>query len=136
MRPVAQHSRIKRFAIALAITSAAFLPTHAFAQVKTPSNTKTHNESQPAGEPAAIARGQIVYKDRCAICHFSESDARKIGPGLGGIYKRGKFAGGGKVDDAAMVKWILDGGKDMPPFKPVLNPNQVRNLVTYLKTLR
>ncbi len=82
-----------------------------------------------------IARGLKVYKDRCAICHFSESDARKIGPGLAGIYKHGKFANGGKVEDASMEKRILNGGKDMPPFKSVLNPSQVSDLIAYLRTL-
>ncbi len=76
-----------------------------------------------------------MYHDRCEICHFSESDARKIGPGLKGIYKRGKFAAGNKIDDASMLKWIVNGGKDMPPFKPVLNPGQLQDLISYLKTL-
>jgi mono/diheme cytochrome c family protein len=110
--------------------------SRALAQGKTPSNKKATIESRSAGERAAIARGLVVYKDRCAICHFSESDAKKIGPGLGGIYKREKFTGGGKVDDASMEKWILNGGKNMPPFKSVINPNQARDLITYLKTLR
>jgi mono/diheme cytochrome c family protein len=86
-------------------------------------------------DSAVMARGLTVYKDRCAICHFSESKAKKIGPGLTDIYKRGKFTDGSKVDDASMQKWILNGGKDMPPFKPALNANQIRDLIAYLKTL-
>ena len=84
---------------------------------------------------AVIARGAIVFKDRCAICHFSQSNAKKIGPGLLDIYKRGKFPDGGKVDDASMEKWILNGGKDMPPFKGLISPTQLRDLIGYLKTL-
>lgn len=82
-----------------------------------------------------VARGKIVYRERCEICHFSESEALKVGPGLKGIYKRGKYANGSKVDDASMEKWILDGGKNMPPFKGVLNPHQISDLIAYLKTL-
>jgi mono/diheme cytochrome c family protein len=105
------------------------------AQVKNPPNNPLGNDSRTGGESAAIARGLGVYKERCAICHFSESDAKKIGPGLKAIYKRGKFPDGGKVNDASMEKWILSGGKDMPPFQQVLNPNQIHDLIAYLKTL-
>jgi len=104
-------------------------------QEKAPSREKTSRDLVPSADASTVARGAIVYKDRCGICHFSASDARKIGPGLGGIYKRGKFADGSKVDDASMEKWILNGGKDMPPFQPVLNPNQVRDLIAYLRAL-
>ncbi len=87
------------------------------------------------GEPAPIARGRTVYQQRCEICHFSVSEAKKIGPGLKGTYKRGKFADGRRVDDASMEKWIVEGGKDMPPFKGLLNPSQTRDLLAYLRTL-
>ena len=107
----------------------------AIAQVKDPSSRAANTDSAAAGEPAATARGLALYKDRCAICHFSGSDAKKIGPGLKGIYKRGKFPDGGKVDDAAMENWILSGGKNMPPFRAVLNPGQIHDLIVYLKTL-
>ena len=105
------------------------------AQVKNPPNNPASDVSRTGGESSPIARGLVVYKDRCAICHFSESDAKKIGPGLKGIYKRGKFPDGGKVNDTSLEKWILSGGKDMPPFQQVLNPNQIHDLIAYLKTL-
>jgi mono/diheme cytochrome c family protein len=130
---VAQHFQLNRLAFVLALAAA--FSTPAIAQEKTPSGKNANTGSQPTGESAAIARGRIVYRDRCEICHFSDSDARKVGLGLKGIYKRGKFANGSKVDDASMDKWIVNGGKDMPPFKPVLNPGQIQDLISYLKTL-
>jgi len=87
------------------------------------------------GEPSAITRGRAIYQQRCEICHFGASEAKKIGPGLKGIYPRGKFADGRRVDDLSIEKWIVEGGKDMPPFKGVLNPSQIRDLLSYLKTL-
>ena len=87
------------------------------------------------GEPSAITRGRAIYQQRCEICHFSASEAKKIGPGLKGIYKRGKFLDGRRVDDASMERWIAEAGKDMPPLKGVLNPSQIRDLLSYLKTL-
>lgn len=105
----------------------------ASAQQKSPTGTKLGAESPLT--KAEVARGSAVFQQRCEICHFSGSEAKKIGPGLKGIYSRGKFVDGRKVDDAAMERLILEGGKDMPPFKAVLNANQVRDLLAYLKTL-
>jgi mono/diheme cytochrome c family protein len=107
----------------------------AHAQAKSLSNKKASVEPAPGGNSAAIARGQVVYKDRCAICHFSWSDARKIGPGLKDLYSHKKFADGRKVEDATVENRILNGGKDMPPFRSLLTSNQVRDLMAYLKTL-
>jgi cytochrome c2 len=84
---------------------------------------------------ADVKKGKQVYEDFCEICHFSANTEKKIGPGLKSIYKRGKFADGRKVDDAAMKKWIENGGKDMPEFKDTLKPEEIRSLIAYLKTI-
>jgi mono/diheme cytochrome c family protein len=123
--------------VALALTAIVYTSLVAQVQTplgKTPGKNKT-SDSASTELSAAIARGSIVYKDQCAICHFNESDAKKIGPGLKDICRLGKFPDGGKVDDASMQKWILNGGKNMPPFKAVLGSSQVRDLISYLKTL-
>jgi mono/diheme cytochrome c family protein len=135
MWPVTRPSRINRFALAVAIRWVVIFSARTLAQVRASSDKKANNDSLPAGVPGVVARGFIVYKDRCAICHFGESDVRKVGSGLKGIYKRGKFADGGKVDDTSMENRILNGGKDMPPFKAVLSPGQIRDLILYLRTL-
>ena len=129
--PVTPRSTIHLLAFALFLS--AVISGGVLAQEKNTAARKT--DLLPAGRPASIARGRILYHDRCEICHFSDSDAKKIGPGLKGAYKRGKFADGGKIDDAAMERWILNGSKNMPPFRPVLNPGQTRDLIDYLKTL-
>jgi cytochrome c5 len=127
---------VQRFQInLLAVTLAAVFSTLAIAQEKAPSGKNTNADSRPAGELAAIARGRIVYRDRCEICHFSESEAKKMASGMKGIYKRGKFVDGSKVNDASMEKWIVNGGKNMPPYKAVLNSGQIHDLIAYLKTL-
>jgi len=105
----------------------------AFAQDKSPKDKTPVIVAQ--GDPSAITRGRAIYQQRCEICHFSVSEAKKIGPGLKGIYKRGKFAGRRRVDDASLERWIVEGGKDMPSFTGVLNPTQIRDLLSYLKTL-
>ncbi len=79
--------------------------------------------------------GQALYEQHCAVCHFSGSTAKKIGPGLQGLYVRGKFADGRRVDDAGVTKWIVAGGADMPGYKDSLRPAEVRTLVLYVKSL-
>ena len=121
--------------LVLVIASIAFFSFCAAAQKASTKDKTPSSEPPPSGKPASVARGRIVYNSHCGICHFSASEAMKIGPGLKGIYKREKFPSGGRVDDASMEKWIGSGGKNMPPFKAVLDMAQVRDLIAYLKTL-
>ena len=86
-------------------------------------------------ESVGNAGGQALFNERCAICHYDQSAAQKMGPGLKGLYARGKFADGKKVDDASMAVWIEKGGKDMPGLKDTLKAAEVRALINYLKTI-
>ncbi len=100
---------------------------------------KDANGQKPAGgspaSPAEIEQGKKLFNTRCAICHYSASPAKKIGPGLKGLAKRGTYADGKPVDDASLREWIEKGSKNMPGFKAALNAEQIRELVVYLKTL-
>ena len=96
-------------------------------------------EGKPAPSSTASAsdvqQGKKLFDLKCAVCHYSASPAKKIGPGLKGLAKRGTFADGKPVDDASLRSWIAKGGKNMPGFKDSLNAEQVRELIAYLKTL-
>jgi cytochrome c len=92
-------------------------------------------QSPSRSAASEVPAGKLVFGQRCAVCHFDESTADKIGPGLKGLYARGKFASGRKVDDAAVASCITRGGKDMPAYRDVLKPGQLQALVAYLKTL-
>lgn len=80
------------------------------------------------------AYGKDLFRQHCASCHFEETSAQKIGPGLKGMYGR-PFSDGKKVTDAGLTRWIEAGGKDMPGFKETIKPEQIRALISYLKTL-
>ena len=45
-------------------------------------------KSAPAG---SATRGKEVFEKKCGVCHNADSDAKKIGPGLKGLSKRGTF---------------------------------------------
>ena len=89
-----------------------------------------------AGDKKAAARGKEVFEKKCAICHFAESEMKKIGPGLKGISKRGTFTiNGNKVTTESLTTWIENGDALMPPMKETLEPAQIKDVVAYVKTL-
>jgi mono/diheme cytochrome c family protein len=101
-------------------------------------------QDQPAAAPpkkasggaGSAARGKEVFEKKCAMCHFADSDQKKIGPGLKGISKRGTFTvNGNKVTTQSLTTWIENGDSLMPPMKDTLEPAQIKDVVAYVKTL-
>jgi cytochrome c len=85
---------------------------------------------------AAAARGKTLFQQKCAVCHYDTSDQKKIGPGLKGLSKRGTFSvNGNKITDESLNTWIENGDQLMPPFKDVLTPAQIKDVIAYVKTL-
>jgi len=66
---------------------------------------------------AMVSHGEAIYKERCAICHFAASSEKKIGPGLRGITKRGKFSDGTWANTPNLTRWVESGGKNMPGYR-------------------
>lgn len=84
----------------------------------------------------SAARGKDVFEKKCAVCHFADSDQKKIGPGLKGISKRGTFTvNGSKVTTESLRTWIENGDSLMPGMKDSLEPEQIKDVVAYVKTL-
>jgi mono/diheme cytochrome c family protein len=92
-------------------------------------------EKKPSKAAGDVARGKAQFKGNCVICHFEASDKKKVGPGLKGFGARTTFADGTKITDARLHDVIINGGKDMPPFLGIVNDAQIRDLISYLKTL-
>jgi cytochrome c len=85
---------------------------------------------------AAVARGKTIFQQKCSVCHYDTSDQKKIGPGLKGLSKRGTFSvNGNKITDDSLKTWIENGDQLMPPFKDVLEPPQIKDVIAYVKTL-
>jgi mono/diheme cytochrome c family protein len=85
---------------------------------------------------AAIAHGKDLFEKKCAVCHYADNDQKKIGPGLKGLSKRGTFTvNNNKVTEETLKTWIENGDNLMPPFKDVLEPNEIKDVITYVKTL-
>jgi mono/diheme cytochrome c family protein len=98
---------------------------------------KSPKKASSAGAAgASAARGKEVFEKKCAMCHFADSDQKKIGPGLKGLSKRGTFTvNGNKVTTEALRTWIENGDSQMPGMKDTLEPAQIKDVVAYVKTL-
>jgi len=87
--------------------------------------------SAPKGD---AAKGKVVF-EQCAVCHNADSDEKKMGPGLKGLFKKDKMVDGKKPSDATVLAKINDGGNGMPPYKDTLSDAEKDDLIAYLKTL-
>jgi cytochrome c2 len=84
----------------------------------------------------SATKGKALFDEKCGICHYADSDAKKIGPGLKGISKRGTFSvNNNKFTDENLKNWIENGDSLMPPFKDVLDAQQIKDIIAYVKTL-
>ena len=88
--------------------------------------------SAPKGD---AAKGKVQFETSCAVCHSADTDEKKMGPGLKGLFKKDKMANGKKPSDATVLSQINDGGNGMPPYKDSLSDAEKDDLVAYLKTL-
>ncbi|MBZ5581221.1 MAG: cytochrome c [Acidobacteriia bacterium] len=87
-----------------------------------------------AGQGEA-AKGKQVFQANCAVCHNADSDQKKMGPGLKGLFKRDKLANGKKPTEGNVRAKIDDGGNGMPQYKDTLSDQEKDDLIAYLRTL-
>ena len=80
------------------------------------------------------AKGKEVF-EQCGVCHNADSEEKKMGPGLKGLFKKGKL-GNGKAVNEANVRAVVDqGGNGMPAYEEMLEKKEKDDLIAYLKTL-
>jgi len=102
----------------------------------------------PAVAAGNAASGRQLYEARCVGCHGTSAAEAALGPSLVGII--GRKAGTGETGvhsraltesnirwDEASLRWFLtgpiEGTTTMPA--PVLDAQQIEDLIAYLKTL-
>lgn len=82
--------------------------------------------SLPATASTAAFHGQVLFHDKvCEYCHEIN--------GLGGIRGPDLSNVGNRLTEQDMIIRILNGEKNMPAFATILHPDQVSDLVAYLK---
>jgi cytochrome c len=80
------------------------------------------------------AKGKEVF-EQCGVCHEADSDEKKMGPGLKGLFKKGKMANGKAADEKNVRAVIDEGGNGMPAYAEMLEKDEKDDLIAYLKTL-
>jgi mono/diheme cytochrome c family protein len=80
------------------------------------------------------AKGKETF-EQCAICHNVDTDEKKMGPSLKGLYKHKALASGKPVTDANVLAQINNGGNGMPAYSDMLSADEKANVVAYLHTL-
>lgn len=81
------------------------------------------------------AKGKEVFDQNCAVCHNADSTDAKMGPGLKGLFKKGKLTSGKPVNDANVHAKVEAGGNGMPSYRDILSDTEKNDVVAYLKTL-
>jgi cytochrome c oxidase subunit 2 len=101
---------------------------------------------------AAALRGQALMQKNCAVCHAVNGTllVGAVGPNLTHLWSRDFFAGGIlPLTKENIAKWVLNApsikpGTVMPNFsaiipstkQPLLNAQEVDDIVAYLSTLK
>jgi cytochrome c len=93
--------------------------------------TAAPQDTKNAGD---VAKGKETF-EQCGACHETESDEKKMGPSLKGVFKRAKLTNGKKPTDATVLEVINKGGNGMPPYEELLSAEEKNNVIAYLKTL-
>ena len=83
----------------------------------------------------SAVKGRAVFEGTCAVCHNSDSEEKKMGPGLKGYFKKDKMSNGKKLTDVNVKARVDEGGQGMPAYKDMLSDGEKDDLIAYLKTL-
>ena len=91
-------------------------------------------QAQEKRDNATASRGKEVF-EQCSGCHSAETDDKKVGPSLKGIFQRSKLRNGKPVTEKNIRSRIDQGGDGMPAFSELLSDKEKIDLISYLKAL-
>jgi len=85
--------------------------------------------------PAKAAEdGAALFKSNCVVCHGADGTGTPTGKSLKAPDLHSDAVQ--KLTDAQIAAQIENGKNNMPPFKGVLNADQVKALVVYVRTFK
>ena len=87
-----------------------------------------------ADKAGDAAKGKETF-EQCAICHNVDTDEKKMGPSLKGLFKHKTLQSGKPVNDANVLAQINAGGNGMPAYSDMLSADEKANIIAYLHTL-
>src|ERR1700694_1382155 len=87
-----------------------------------------------ADKDGNAAKGKEVF-DQCSVCHNTDTDEKKIGPSLKGLFKHDKLKSGKAVTGGNAQAVIHSGGNVMPSYADLLSEQEKADVIAYLKPL-
>jgi mono/diheme cytochrome c family protein len=87
-----------------------------------------------AADKGDAAKGKEAF-EQCAVCHNVDTDEKKMGPSLKGLFKRKTLQNGKPVNDENVLAQINAGGNGMPAYSDMLSAEDKANILAYLHTL-
>lgn len=81
-----------------------------------------------------VAKGKETFQ-QCVICHAVDTDEKKLGPSLKGLFKRAKLQNGKPVNNTTVLAQINEGGNGMPGYSDILSAQEKADIMAYLHTL-
>ena len=88
-----------------------------------------------AGDNSAVMDGEAIFTKNCAMCHFTNKEETKIGPGLKGLYKKNQLpVSGWEVTDDNIRRQLRTPFAGMPAF-PDQTEEEIQAIISYLQTL-
>jgi cytochrome c2 len=88
----------------------------------------------PAQKKGDATKGKEVF-EQCSVCHNVDTDEKKIGPSLKGLFKREKLKNGKKVTDENVRAMINTGGNGMPSYADMLSDDEKNDVIAYLHSI-
>ena len=80
-------------------------------------------------------KGSDLFARNCASCHYSDREDIKLGPGLKGLFHKDSLPASGRTMNEENVRHqMMRPFRSMPSFGS-LTPQEVADLVAYLRTL-
>jgi len=103
-------------------------------QTKTPPASGTPTASS-SSVPDAFANGRALYAKDCQNCHGTTGEGGKVKLDDGTTIKVPTFRSGHALrhNDTEYVKQITKGGDGMPAFDGKLTPDQMNELVRFIR---
>jgi len=81
---------------------------------------------------AADDAGAQTYKSNCVVCHGADGTGTPTGKSLKAPDLHADAVQ--KMHPAEMITQVSDGKNNMPPFKSTLSEDQIKDVVTYVRT--
>jgi cytochrome c len=80
------------------------------------------------------SKGKELF-EQCRGCHSAETDEKKAGPSLKGLFKRTRMRNGEAVSEKTVREKIEQGGDGMPAYSGLLTEQEKKHLIAFLKEL-